>query len=436
MMDALPPESFPPAQIVTRTGGSVTRCRICGGETFTVIDLGRHPFANALADYPGQLMKTYPLALYVCASCATAQLGYCADDKELYANYTYITPESAALTQHYGRLLSYLRERGYVGGSLHVAEIGSNIGRFLEFVKPHVASILGVDPAVNISRMANERGIPTVNEFLNPVTAEVIAAEHGLRDIIVARHCFAHNEKPWLMLDGARRLLTDDGVIVIENAYFLDTVANFEFDQIYHEHMYYYLVRSISRIMNARGLQVVDLYHSPIHGGTMVYVIQRTGRGVAPQPIVAEYLRREQEMHKPTFYRRFTAQIEQNKKALRALLQELLGKGHTIHAYGASAKSTTLLNYYGITADLVPIVVDSSPTKQGKYIPLANIKVISEEEGMRSPPDYYLLTIWNYKDEVIRKVRAAGNNRTRFILPHPAVMVVEEARGAGTVVGG
>lgn len=410
-----------------RQEGESFACRVCNEPTFCVLNLGNHPFANALLESLTEAVKRYPLALHVCSACATAQLSYCADDQELYSNYLYITPRSVSLSEHYGKIVDFLLEHGYMSNESHLAEIGSNVGRFLEFVRPHIASVLGIDPAVNIAEMAIEEGIPTVNSFFHKESARVILENEGPKDVIVARHCFAHNGKPWLMLDGVVELLTSSGTLVIENAYFLDTINHGEFDQIYHEHMYYHSLRSISAIVQKYGMKLVDVYHSDVHGGTMMYIIKFASTATAVTERMQHYLALEANMHLPNFYQAFTAQVERNREQLRDLLKNLIAQGKTIHAYGASAKSTTLLNYYNLTAEIVPYVVDSTTTKHGKFIPLAEIEVISEEQALMSPPDYYLLTVWNYKDEIIRKVRLFGNMHSQFILPHPQVTIVDHA---------
>lgn len=407
-----------------RRTSQTNSCRICKGDTFMLLNLRHHPFANALVSSPLEPVKIYPLALLICKKCSAAQLSYCADDKELYSNYNYLTPDSQELRAHYRQVVSFLQKNGYLSATANILEIGSNIGRFLEFIKPQVRSVLGVDPAKNIAEMAMRKGIPTVNDFFNSASAKEILQQGGKKDLIIARHCFAHNEKPWLMLEGVQTLLSPQGVFVVENAYFLNMVVRREFDQIYHEHMYYYNLRSILVLFNRYDLELVDVYHSQIHGGTMLYVAQLKSGNPAVRSRVHEYLEKEKHMHKKEFYKKFVKQTQENKHDLNQLLEKLVSHGATIHGYGASAKSTTLFNYYGIADDVVPYVVDSTITKQGKYIPLVNIKVISEEEGRKNPPDYYLLTIWNYKDEIIRKVRSWGNRKTKFILPHPKVEIV------------
>jgi len=412
--------------IQDRPARKLPACRVCGGEPFMLLDLGLQPFANALIERPEEDVSTYPLALMICRQCSTAQLSYCADDKVLYKNYLYITPDSRELRQHYQQMVDFLAAQQHIHSGSRVLEIGSNIGRLLEFLKPRVASILGVDPAANICQMANAKGILTVPEFFNAKTARRLCQERGPQDLVIARHCFAHNEKPWLMLEGVSEVLTEQGTLVIENAYFLDTIRRFEFDQVYHEHMYYYTLRSISAMVEKSGFRLVDIMPSRIHGGSMVYVIKRSDAAGIPSQEVREYLAQEARLHEEDYYSDFVRQIVENKKFLIQTLNQFKAEGKTIHAYGASAKSTTLLNYFGIDRRLIPCVVDSTVTKQGKYIPLANIRIISEEQAAQDWPDYYLLTIWNYKDEIIRKVRSWGNHRTRFIIPHPNVEVIGE----------
>jgi len=181
----------------------------------------------------------------------------------------------------------------------------------------------------------------------------------------------------------------------------------------------------MSKILHIYNFQLVDVYHSPIHGGTMVYVAKFVSKAKVVDKRIKPFLKEEADMHSEVYYKPFSKQIDSNKEKLQKLLKNLKAKGKTIHAYGASAKSTTLLNYFGITNDLIPCVLDSTITKQGKYIPLVKIKIISEQEGYQNPPDYYLLTIWNYKDDIIKKVRASGNTHTKFIMPHPQIEIVE-----------
>ena len=406
------------------TNANKNKCRFCGDKVFELIDLGCLPLANALVSSPSDPVDTYPTVLYICSSCSTAQLSHCVDQEVLYSDYVYITPESSILTRHYSKIVGFLTRKSYLNEATNVLEIGSNIGHFLQHIKPYTNSVMGVDPAKNIASMAIEAGIPTVSQFFNRETAKQIATDHHKMDLIVARHCFAHNEKPWEMLEGVAELLTSNGVFLIENAYFSDTVEKREFDQIYHEHMYYYNLRAIQQVSKKYGFKLIDCLHSRVHGGTMLYIVKREDAKRELSENVLQYLELEKDAHKTHYYGSFIASIEENKHKIKALLQQLRLEGKTIHAYGASAKSVTLLNYFDIDSSMIPYVVDSTVTKHGKYLPLTQIKIISEEEAQGDPPDYYLLTIWNYKEEIIRKIRQTGNRHTKLIIPHPRVSVI------------
>lgn len=400
-------------------------CRFCGADTFEILDLGKLPLANTLLSDETSTVNTYPTVVNICSECSTSQLNYCADLDVLYKEYAYITPKSPTLTKHYQTIIDHLIAEHSLDESANVLEIGSNIGRFLKHLKPYVSSIVGVDPARNIVEMANKEGVPTQCDFFNAEIAADIVNQSGKMDMIVSRHCFAHNEEPWLMLEGVDELLSDDGIFVIENAYFPDTVEFMEFDQVYHEHMYYYNLRAIQQISQKYGFKLIDCLHSSIHGGTMLYIVKRKDAKGELSKTALQYLEYEKDMHQASYYERFITGIQQNVCDIQATIRDLSACGKSISVYGASAKSATLLNFLGIDSSMISHAVDSSITKQGKYIPLTGIKIISEEQQSQlNPPDYYLLTIWNYKDEIIRKVRESGNTKTRFIIPHPVLEII------------
>lgn len=401
-------------------------CRFCGAETFEILDFGNLPLANTLPSDKSVVVDTYPTVVNICSSCSTAQLNYCTDLDVLYKEYAYITPQSPMLTEHYQTIINHLVDQHSLEKSANVLEIGSNIGHFLKHLKPYVKSILGVDPAQNIVKMANQDGIPTRCDYFDSSSAEDIEKLSGVKDLIVSRHCFAHNEEPWKMLEGVDKLLGDEGVFVIENAYFPDTVKLMEFDQVYHEHMYYYNLRAIQQITRKFGFKLIDCLHSDIHGGTMLYVIKRQSAQGEISKMALQYLEFEKDMHQMNYYEKFITGIQKNIIEIQNTINNILSQGKSISVYGASAKSATLLNFLGVDSSMISYAVDSSITKQGRYIPLTGIKIISEEQqAQMNTPDYYLLTIWNYKDEIIKKVRESGNLTSRFIIPHPTLEIVK-----------
>lgn len=397
-------------------------CRICTAPVGEVLDLGESPPANALKRSPSDPEDSYPLVLEWCESCGNLQLRDTLSPELLYPGYRYVTPDSPLLGAHYTELLSYLETGGYVGRDSFVVEAGSNAGQFLAHIRPSVGGVLGVDPAEEISAMANEAGIPTICAFFDAEVAGEIAGTRGKANLVVARHCLAHNPSPHPMLAAATTLLTDTGYIVIENAYAIDTIANAEFDQIYHEHMFYFSITSMRALLAQHALRLVDVMLAPVHGGSIVFVAARAGRG-PETAAVGELESAEADVLNGAAMARFARQASETRATLRDFLAELRDRGKSVYSYGATAKGTTLLNYVGVTSADIPYCVDSTRLKQGLFLPKSNIEVISEERGIAERPDYYLLTAWNYAEEITSKVRSAGNLTSRFIVPIPSVRV-------------
>lgn len=400
-------------------------CRICSSRTHTLLDLGVSPPANSLKESRDQPEQVYPLVLELCDDCGNVQLRDCIDVSVLYSRYLYMTPDSTSLSKHYEVLRQYLADRLAVCQDSYVLEIGSNTGLFLRSLKPFVARVVGIDPAVNICDVANAAGVDTVCDFFTSAVAESLLTRYGRPNLIVARHCFAHNPDPHELLRGITQLLDDDGHFLIENAYVVNTIEGNEFDQVYHEHMFYYSIRSMRELLARHELQIVDVLMVPVHGGSIVFLVKkRSARAWTSTDAVRDQEAVEFRKLNPQAFDRFVENTSAIKRELRALIGELTAAGKVVYTYGATAKGNTLLNYVGLNAMDIPCCVDSTPIKQGRYLPGSNIPVIAEEAASRIPPDYFLLTAWNYQKEIIEKVRRAGNLRSRFIIPIPRVQTL------------
>lgn len=399
----------------------LAECRICASETSLVLDLGAMPPANWLTNDPSDVVHEFPLTLEQCVSCRNLQLSHCVDAGVLYSRYNYATPQSKALSRHYEELLMALRKHG-AGDESFVVEVGSNVGLLLEFFKPHFQRVLGIDPAENIARIAQERGIDTIVDFFDASVAARLKQQGGPADVIVARHCMAHNADPYSLLDGVDSLLSANGILVIENAYALNTVLNNEFDQIYHEHMFYFSLSVINRMLRRYDMEAFDVQMSEVHGGSIaVFAARKAARYLKTQAVV-DTLASEDDFFGSDAIRRFAASAFEIRDSLTRVVSNAVRSGKTIYAYGATAKGSTLLNFCGLTRESIPYCADSTPIKQGKFMPKSGTQIVSEEWAFQNPPDAFLLTAWNYKEELIEKVRRAGIT-CDFIMPIPNVLV-------------
>jgi hypothetical protein len=211
--------------------------------------------------------------------------------------------------------------------------------------------------------------------------------------------------------------------MIIENAYAINTLMNGEFDQIYHEHMYYYTLTSVAALYKAYGFELIDATVGDVHGGSIIAVLARQGKRAKSKALQAMFEIEKLALDTQSVLE-FASRSEKNKANLAELIRFLSDAGNTIYSYGATAKGNTLLNSMGINSSIIKFCIDNTPIKIGKYLPGSEILIQSEEFGSNNPPDYYFLTAWNYKSEIIKKVRKTGNYKTRFIVPFPHVHIV------------
>jgi SAM-dependent methyltransferase len=403
------------------------RCRACGGSRVPlVISLGRTPLANALlnADQLGGREDTYPLDLVFCEDCTLVQITETVPPARLFADYTYFSSFSDTMLRHAEALVErVIRERQLGGGTL-VAEIASNDGYLLQFYRRAGIPVLGIEPAANIAKVAEERGIPTVVDFFGEACARTLAARGDRADVIHANNVLAHVPDLPGFSRGLATVLTRDGIAIVEVPYVKDLIDHREFDTIYHEHLSYFSLTAIHRLCASHGLAVIDVERLPIHGGSLRLTIGHAGVGV-PSAAVAQLLDEEEAwgVTRLEFYQRFADDVADLRRSLLAVLSDLRAGGKRLAAYGAAAKGSTLLNYFGIGRDYLDFVVDRSPHKQGRYMPGVHLPIDAPSRLLRDRPDFVLLLTWNFADEILEQQAEFRQGGGRFIIPVPAVRV-------------
>lgn len=408
---------------------SAFRCRSCGSASLRLIlSLGRTPLANALltAEQLDRPEPVYPLDVVFCADCALVQIAETVPPEALFSDYLYFSSFSDTMLAHAEALADELAgARGLNAESL-VVEIASNDGYLLQFYQRRGVPVLGIEPAANIAQVAErERGIPTLCEFFGAEVGERLRAEGRTADVIHAHNVLAHVADLNGVVRGIAALLKPGGVAVIEAPYVKDLIDSREFDTIYHEHLCYFSLTALDRLFTRHGLAIADVRRVPIHGGSLQVHVMRAemaARGAATQALLDEEA--AWGVDDFAFYAGFARAVEALRADLRALLGGLKAQGCTIAAYGASAKGSTLLNYFGIGAETLGFVADRSTYKQGRYTPGTHLPICAPTKLLEAQPDYTLLLTWNFAAEILDQQAEYRRRGGQFIIPIPQVRVV------------
>jgi hypothetical protein len=403
-------------------------CRSCGATGLhAVLSLGSTPLANSLLSEAqlGEPEPTYPLDLCLCPACCLVQITETVPPEVLFRDYLYFSSFSDTMLKHAEELATRLvAERGLGGDSL-VAEAASNDGYLLGFYRALGVPVLGIEPARNIARVAEERGIPTIAEFFDAKLARLLAAEGRRPDVFHANNVLAHVADLNGFVEGISIVLADDGEAVIEAPYVKDMIDRCEFDTIYHEHLCYFSLTALEALFRRHGLAVTDVERIPVHGGSLRVFAGHRGARI-PAPAVFDLLGEEAAwgVADPAPYDAFALRVTGLRAELVALLDGLKRDGARIAAYGAAAKGSTLLNVFGIGTDTLDFVVDRSTVKVGRYMPGVHLRIDPPERLMEEMPDYLLLLAWNLADEIMAQQSEYRRRGGRFIVPVPVPEVV------------
>lgn len=402
------------------------RCRFSGSSNcVSVIPLGEMPLANALlrnkADAKHEVRCN--LEVMLCRDSGLVQLRDLIPPEELFSDYVYFSSNSQTMLESVADLAQ--RYIPKLDKNSLVVEIASNDGYLLKNYVAAGIPVLGIDPARNIAKVANDAGIRTVCDFFGQPLAEKLVADGFKADIIHANNVFAHVPDINSFVAGIKIMLAADGVAIIEVPYLGDLVKKREFDTIYHEHVYYFSVTALTKIFAAHRLQITDIEKLSIHGGTLRLFVNHDGFA-PPSAVVAAYIKDERDarLHEEETYRALVSEIDALRQEFLATLADLKAQGASIAAYGASAKGTTLLNYFGVPQEMIDFIVDKSPAKQGLYTPGTHIEILSPEALLTRKPDYTVLLAWNFADEILRQQQAYRDQGGKFIIPIPHVMIV------------
>lgn len=392
-------------------------CRVCDGQNFELaIDLKMQPWGNHFLR-PEEIGTEpfYPLRVVYCTRCQTVQLDYTVKKEVMFSDHTYLSGITDSLRSHFKNIAEEVDRRFFANqAKKRVLDIGSNDGSQLAYYKHLGYDILGVESSKRIAVIANERNIPTLNVFFNDSIAKTILEPF---DVINASGVFFHLEELHSVTEGINKLLKKDGVFVVQFLYMKQIMENVAFDQIYHEHLLYYTLKTLETLLQRHGLSLFDAYLSPIHGGSVIGFVGHVNEREPSQRL--QDLRLQEEMlgcNRLAAYRLFAERTEVLKEQNLSFLRKAKRLGKKVYGMGAPVKGNTLLNYFGINQDLIQCLVEKNELRKGLFSPGSHLEVLMEKE-LPTLPDIYYVLAWNFKDEILKNNRALIAQGVEFYFP-------------------
>jgi hypothetical protein len=396
------------------TGGSVPVecCQVCGHEKLeTVLSLGYMPPVNqmvAVGAVQTQL-PWFPTSLLYCSNCELVQLSLAVDPVIIFPpEYPYTSGMTKVLRDNFAELYAESSKMLGLGKDDLVVDIGSNDGTLISNFQKGGHRILGIEPT-DVSKIANERGIPTIQRYFGKDVAREVKGKHGPAKVITAANCFAHIEDVHAIVDGILEMLAPDGVFISESHYLIGLLDRLQYDTIYHEHLRYYSVGSLKNLLEMHGLEVFHARHIPSHGGSIrVYAARKGTRPV--QASVQQML--DAEPRGDAMRKRlagFRNDVMLSKLRLLALVRDVKEKGGRIIGISAPSRASTLVNYVGLEEAIIDYVCEiPGSLKIGKCMPGTLIPVVDETRMFTDQPECAIIFSWHIADELAPKLRAKG----------------------------
>jgi len=409
--------------------GHINKCQICNSNKLNLIlDLGHQPLCDTLLtkEMLNQPETTYPLRMFWCEECSLAQLDYCVDGNVVFhPDYPYRTGVTKELVEYLNSMSNSLISKYNLKHNDLIVDLGSNDGTLLAGFKEHGMKVLGVEPT-NISKIANQSGIETVQKFFTADIANEVKTKYGGASMIIATNMFAHMASIGEVMSGIEALLKDDGVFVFENHYLLDVIQGGQFDTIYHEHLRTYSLKSLIKLFSYYDFTITDVERGSRYGGNIrVHVTKGKNRPVSENVTTLLDLEEDSGLYKLETYRKFAERVKKAKKDFVNFLLKVKNDGKTVVANSCPGRSVTLLNYYGVDTDLIPYIAEQPTSlKLGMFLPGKLIPVINNEILVKEQPDYVILLAWHYAEPIMEQLRIRGL-KSNFVIPLPDLNIVK-----------
>jgi SAM-dependent methyltransferase len=378
-----------------------TVCRGCGSERIEqFLDLGNMPLAGGFLSGREAVggEKLFPLPVHTCRECGLVQICEVIDPEILFQDYSFSSSTIAPLVKHFEDYGKWLKEK--FNPDL-VVEFGCNDGILLDPLQKMGMRACGVDVSKNISEMAKNKGFDVTPGYFNEELGESIRSRLGAADIVTGSNAFAHNDEPEKILKGAQRVLKPNGKICLEVMYAGDLLEQNQWDTLYHEHLTFYSLGTLSKLLGRYGFHVVDAERIPMHGGSLRIAASKDASERVSKSVedLVNY-EKVSKLNDPETWMSFGKNVGRKINIVKEALGKL-SKSSKIWGYGAAGKATMWVNACGM--DYLEAMVDGSPLRAGKLMPGTHTPIVFPDKLKESPPDYIFVTAWNYADLIRSK---------------------------------
>ena len=400
-------------------------CRTCNNTINPFMSFGKMPIANGFLnenEFNDEFF--FEMKTAFCDKCFTFQLVDQPDPKKMFhENYAFFSRQSKKMQEHFKKYADWVCENYlFDKNDPFVIEIGSNDGILLENFSKKKIKHLGIEPSANVAKEAQKHGVNTEIKFFNKDTANEVVENYGKASAILAANVMCHIPDLKNIAEATYLALDQNGVLIFEDPYLGDMIEKTSYDQIYDEHVYIFSAISIKNIFEKYGFELINLLPQSVHGGSMRYILAKKGSYKA-EKIVDDFLAKEKKMglDLPETYEKFKKNCEKSRDDLIKMLNEEKKLNNRVVAYGATSKSTTILNYCKIGPELIEYISDTTPIKQGKFSPGMHIPVKNYSNFIETPPDTALLFAWNHAEEIMEKESSYNKNGGKWIVHVPNV---------------
>jgi len=402
----------------------IVKCPITDdSEHITYFDLGDFPLVNNLCDTKEESIncKRFPLRVNLFTKSNLSTLSHSVNSELMFSNYLFKSEVNVPYIKHCERMFDYISGLTKLNKNDSIVDIGGNDGTLLDAFKRMTnieLNYLNIDPSKNLVKLSEEKGIPVLNDYFSLETAKNI--DYKVK-IVTSTNVFQHLRDTNSFADGVYHLLEDDGLWLLEFPYWIHDLETNQFDQIYHEHVYYYSVTALQLMMEKHGFKIIRAEKQNIHGGTLRLVMAKQTSNIQADDSLDSIIENEKN-YDLEYYKNWGNKVYTHLDKCKDIITQLKLEGKNIVAFGAAAKGCIFLNACGITDSEIDFIIDDTDIKQSKYMPGTGIKIVSREFVNFKEIDYIVVLAHNFADYIIDSFK--NNYEGKFITFLPEIKII------------